>query len=120
MARSISTKTHGLCDYLLGALTVASPWLFGFADDRTDRDIALIIGSAILFYSAVTNYEASVIGILPFAIHRLLDLLVGILLATAFTHITPDAKAGIPFAILGVLLLLNLFFSRRPKDTAQS
>ena len=30
--RIISTRVHGVVDYVGGALLVVSPWLFGFAD----------------------------------------------------------------------------------------
>jgi hypothetical protein len=30
--RFISTKTHGVLDYLMGLFLILSPWIFGFAN----------------------------------------------------------------------------------------
>jgi hypothetical protein len=32
----ISTRTHGIMDYLMGVLLIASPWLFKFSRDGAE------------------------------------------------------------------------------------
>lgn len=53
----ISTKAHGVLDYLMGILLIASPWLFNFNRGGDETWIPVILGSAIILYSLFTDYE---------------------------------------------------------------
>jgi len=56
LARLIPTKTHAGMDYAVGLLLIASPWLFGFADESTAATwIAVLAGVAMLGLSAITD-----------------------------------------------------------------
>jgi hypothetical protein len=117
---SISIRLHGLLDYLWSLLLIASPWLFGFADERVNRDIAVILGCGVVLYSLCTNYELGVMRGIPRAAHQFLDMLVGVFLGSAFMHIAMATRGGLIFAILGVVMLINVFATPRPRDTATS
>jgi hypothetical protein len=67
-----------------------------------------------------TSYELGVIRMLPFAGNRLFDVLIGVFLATAFLDVAMLDRAGLAFAIIGVLMLLNAFCTARPKDVSAS
>lgn len=41
----ISTKTHGILDYLVGIILISSPWLLGFADGGAKMWIPVILGA---------------------------------------------------------------------------
>lgn len=81
----INTKLHGWLDYVVGFIIMISPWLFGFDRGRTETQVALCAGAAIIVYSLFTNYEMGVLhhaGI-PTRAHLVLDVLAGIFLAAA-------------------------------------
>ena len=40
LTKTTSVRLHGLLDYLWSVLLIASPWLFGFADETVNRAIA--------------------------------------------------------------------------------
>ena len=120
MTHTISTRLHGLLDYLWSALLIASPWLFGFADEPVNRAIAVILGSAVILYSFCTEYEFGVMRGIPRAAHLFLDMLVGVFLGSAFMHVAMASRGGLVFAILGVAMLINVFATPRPRDTATS
>lgn len=117
---STSIRLHGLLDYLWSLLLIASPWLFGFADERINRDIALILGCGVTLYSFCTDYECGVMKGIPRAVHLFLDMLVGIFLGSAFMHVSMASRGGLIFAVLGVAMLLNVFSTPRPRDTTTS
>lgn len=78
-----SLKTHNVIDYLVGALLIVSPWLFGFSDVQAARVVFLMSGTALIGYSLLTNYYYSVARILPLGIHMTLDAVLGVILILA-------------------------------------
>lgn len=79
--RIISTKLHGVLDYLTVATLLALPPLLNW-ETSLQR---LLIGAAIfvLLYSLVTRYELSLAKVLPMTGHLGLDVLSGLLLLAA-------------------------------------
>lgn len=77
----IPTKVHGILDYASGALFIASPWLFDFADNDAARRVAIGTGVAVLGLSAFTDYEAGVVKRIPMAAHLTADTMTGVLVA---------------------------------------
>ncbi len=57
--RFLSTQIHGILDYSLALLLIASPWLFGFADIGTQAEsvIPILLGTGVALYSLFTDYE---------------------------------------------------------------
>ncbi len=81
--RVIPTRIHGVVDYVVGALLIVSPWLFGFADGGAEQWVPIILGIAAIAYSVVTDYELGVTHILPMPLHLILDAGSGVLLAAS-------------------------------------
>jgi hypothetical protein len=79
--RFITTKVHGVLDYLTAVLLIAAPWLFGFADGKIDQWISVIIGLMIFMLSFLTDYELGFIKSIPMRIHLVIDMIVGLVLA---------------------------------------
>jgi len=79
----ITTRTHGMLDYGVGALLIAAPWLFGFANEGPETRIFVALGIAAFVYSLFTRYELGLVKVLPFRAHLILDLLSGLLLAAS-------------------------------------
>lgn len=79
----ISSRVHGALDYLSGALLIASPWLFGFADGGYAQWVPIVVGATILLVSLITDYEFSLAKLIPLRVHLSLDVLSGALLASS-------------------------------------
>lgn len=79
--RVISTKAHGVLDYLVGLVLIAAPWLFGFAQGGAETWVPVILGAGTILYSLFTDYEAGVSKRLAMPAHLGLDLAAGAVLA---------------------------------------
>jgi hypothetical protein len=76
----LSLKVHNVLDYVVGAVLLVCPWLFGFADVEAGRYLFVWSGIGLIGYSLLTNYYYSVVRIIPLGVHMTLDALTGILL----------------------------------------
>ena len=77
----ISTKLHGVLDYMVGLLLIGSPWLFGFAHGGAETWVPVSQGTAAVLYSLLTNYELGAIRLISMRIHLVMDLIAAALLA---------------------------------------
>lgn len=76
----ISLKAHNILDYVIGALLIVSPWIFGFNEIGTARNVYLLLGVGLIVYSSITNYYYSLAKVLPLGVHMTFDALAGIVL----------------------------------------
>lgn len=76
--RMISLKTHNIVDYCLGAAFILAPHLFDFSRVYFAHDVFLVLGLAILGYSALTDYRYSLVKAIPVNMHLTFDIAVGI------------------------------------------
>ncbi len=79
--KRISSRTHGVLDYVVGVLLILAPFLFGFADNPAARNVAWFVGAGLLLYSLLTAYELSIAKLIPYRTHLGLDIGVGAFLA---------------------------------------
>ena len=70
-------------DYLVGAILIASPWLFNFYEGGIESWIPIILGAGAIVYSLITDYELGIAGIIPMRIHLIIDMMSGVLLAAS-------------------------------------
>jgi drug/metabolite transporter (DMT)-like permease len=99
----LPTRIHGMLDYLLGALLIASPWLFGFADHEAARWVPVVLGAGMLLYSLFTDYEMGAVKKLQMPAHLLLDALGGVLLAVSPWMLGFDDRVWMPHVVLGLV-----------------
>ena len=99
----LPTRVHGMLDYLLGALLIAAPWLFGFADGGAEQWVPVALGAGVLLYSAFTDYELGVVKKLQMPAHLLLDALGGLLLAASPWMFGFDERVWIPHVAVGLV-----------------
>lgn len=79
--RFIPTRVHGVIDYMMGVLLIIAPWLFRFAEGGAETWLPVVLGSAVIVYSLMTNYELGVAGVLSMPAHLWMDGIGGALLA---------------------------------------
>lgn len=101
--RFISTKTHGVLDYLVGLLLIAAPWLLGFAEGGAETWVPVILGAGALVYSLMTNYELGAVKVFSMPTHLMFDLLSGIFLAASPWIFGFADVVYLPHLILGIL-----------------
>ena len=68
----LSTRTHGVVDYLTAGTLLALPRAMGWGDRVTN----LLTGAALgtVAYSLLTRYELGAVKVLPMKAHLALDL----------------------------------------------
>jgi hypothetical protein len=101
--RIISTKIHGILDYVVGIFLIVSPWIFSFADGEAKMWIPIVLGAGAVVYSLITNYELGVFKILSMKTHLTFDLLSGVLLAASPWIFGFADTVYMPHLILGLL-----------------
>ncbi len=74
----IPLKIHNILDYVVGALLLFVPLIFGFSDISSARTTFLFAGIALVGYSLLTNYEYAVWRVIPIGVHMSLDVLLGV------------------------------------------
>ena len=97
--RFISTKTHGLLDYVSVATLVTLPRALRWGPRVTRLLSAAAAGT--LLYSLLTRYELGVKKILPMPAHLLLDAASGALLCSA-PALLPDEDGSVSAALVGL------------------
>ncbi len=101
--RFISTKVHGVLDYMMGILLIASPWLFGFAEGGGMKVwVPVILGMGALLYSLMTDYELGLSDSISMRTHLTLDLMSGVLLAVSPWLFGFADVVYLPHLILGI------------------
>ena len=101
--RFVPTRLHGVADYLLGALLVLAPWLFGFADDGAETWVPVALGAGVLLYSLLTDYELGLVRRIPMRAHLGLDLAGGAVLAASPWVFGFADDVWLPHLVLGLL-----------------
>lgn len=109
----ISTRTHGMLDYIVGALLMVSPWLFGFADGGAEMWIPIVLGGGAIVYSLMTDYEYGIVKVLPMSAHLALDLLSGMVLAASPWVLGFADRVYLPHLIFGLLEIGVVAMTRR-------
>jgi hypothetical protein len=103
--RFIPTKFHAPLDYIVGAALIASPWIFSFSDTTAPTVVSIVLGIGLIAYSLITNYELGVWKLAPMAIHNLIDVVAGALLALSpwlFGFADDPANVWIWFVVVGL------------------
>jgi SPW repeat len=103
--RFIPTRYHAPLDYIVGAVLIAAPWLFSFSDIGAATAVSIVLGAGLILYSLFTNYELGLWKVAPMAVHNLIDIVAGAVLALSpwlFGYTDEGASVWAPFVIIGV------------------
>jgi hypothetical protein len=109
----ISTKIHGLLDYAVSLIIIATPWLFDFNNDGPQTWLLVIAGIITIMYSVVTSYDYSLADLIPFNVHLALDTLSGIFIASSPWLFGFHDKIFVPHLLIGMLEILVVLFSKK-------
>ncbi|HEX2111770.1 MAG TPA: hypothetical protein VHF67_09465 [Gaiellaceae bacterium] len=104
LARVISTRVHGIVDYVTGATLVAAPELFRLKGVPRSARVPRLLGTGATGYSLLTDYELGAVRLLPMRAHLALDAAGGALLALS-PWLLGTARRGrrhwLPHALVG-------------------
>lgn len=111
--RFIPTKIHGYLDFLVGALLIAAPWLFGFNMGSAETWIPVILGAGAIIYSLLTDYEMGASPQISMRTHLMLDLISGMFLAASPWLFGFADVVWQPHLILGILEIGAALMTKR-------
>lgn len=109
----ISTRLHGILDYILGAVLVFLPWVLGFARGGVETWLPVTLGAVVVLYSLLTDYELGAIKLLSMPSHLTLDGIAGGFLALSPWLLRYDEFVWGPHMLLGLVLLIAALFTQR-------
>ncbi|NGP16313.1 SPW repeat domain-containing protein [Devosia aurantiaca] len=114
----MSSRVHGIIDYLVAAVLLLAPYLFGFADGGPAQMVPTVSAIAIIIVSLITRYELSVAKLIPYSIHLVLDVLVGLVLLVSPWLFNFADQIWWPHVLVGVLsfIVVALSWSGRPAN----
>jgi hypothetical protein len=99
---SVPLVFHGLLEYGIGVLLIASSSLFSF--DSTPRAVGILLGAAVLVLTALSDLPTALVRRLPLDSHIVIDYVVGILLVASpfIFSFSDDAGALAFFVVVGI------------------
>ena len=107
--RMISTRTHGVLDYLTGGTLLAVPGLLGLKDVPASARVLRLAGGGAALYSLLTDYELGALRVLPMPVHLAMDAASGALLASSpwlFGFASEGPRHWVPHVLAGATEML--------------
>jgi hypothetical protein len=106
----ISPKIHGIIDYLVVLFLLASPMAFGLNGFTAIFTYAL--GLVHLLLTLLTDFNAGLFKVIPFPLHGIIELIVGVaLIVLAFTLFKGDPTGHLFYICFGVAVLISWLFT---------
>ena len=103
--RFIPTKFHAPLDYIVGAALIAAPWIFQFSEHTAATVVPIVLGIGLIAYSLFTNYELGLWKVAPMAVHNVIDIVAGAVLAASpwlFGFADESANVWVPHLVVGL------------------
>jgi hypothetical protein len=110
--RFISTKIHGILDYLTGVLLIILPWVSGFAGGGPAQMVLVSVGILIIAMALLTNYEYGLYKKLPMEVHLVIDAMMGLFLIMSPWLFDFAYVAIGPHLLFGILGIGAALFSK--------
>ena len=102
--RIISTRVHGILDYLISIVLLSYPVITGF--HSPDNWISAFVGFGIGAYSLLTHYETGLIKRISIFSHIVLDICTGIFLVLSPWVFNFNKSSALFYFIAGSVLLV--------------
>lgn len=114
--RVLSTKIHGVLDYLVGIVLILIPWLLHFAGPNAATYMMVGSGGVAIIYSLFTDYEWGAVRAIPMSSHLMLDLLSGVFLAVSPWLFGFSTYMYLPHLVFGLLEIIVSLITRKVSD----
>jgi len=109
----LSTRAHGVVDYLVGILLIAAPFLLNFYRGGAESWVPIFLGIGVILYSLVTDYELSIAKVLPMPNHLWLDALGGMILEVSPWMLNFADYVWVPHVVVGILEIATAAITER-------
>ncbi|MDF2516614.1 MAG: repeat protein [Sphingobacterium sp.] len=114
--RFLSTKIHGILDYLTAIFLILCPQLFDLSSSTPEGAVFVLLGILTLVYSAITQYELGLFRVVPMDVHLVFDIFSGLFLAASPWLLDFSRYTYLPHVIIGFAEVVIAALSRpRPK-----
>lgn len=114
----LSTRVHGVLDYLVSLVLIAAPWLLHFDPTGPETIVPVILGTSSIVYSLITDYELSIARVISMRTHLALDVLSGILLAASPWIFDFHDAVFLPHLMAGIIeIAVALRTERKPSNS---
>ncbi len=100
--RFLSTRTHGVVDYLVGAVLILAPFIFGFANGEAAMWVPIVLGAVLIGYSLFTDYEAGFVRSIEMRTHLGMDAIGGAVLAVSPWLFGFNELVWVPHLLVGL------------------
>lgn len=103
--KPISTRAHGVLDYLTVALFALAPTLFDLSG--TAATLAYALAAVHLVMTLITAFPMGVVRVVPFRVHGIVELLVAIsLMGIGMFNFGLEQTAGLFYLLVGLVILV--------------
>ncbi len=109
----MTSRVHGVIDYLTGVLLIIAPILLGFANGGPEQIVPQALGGLIIVVSLITAYEISVAKIIPYRLHLLIDVVQAVVLLGSPFVLGYATRIWWPHVLVGVVEIVVVIFSLR-------
>jgi hypothetical protein len=116
----LSTRIHGILDYVVATLMIGTPWLMGYETGSSEQWLIISIGCMALLYSFCTDYEFGFLEEIEMRTHLLLDFLIGILLILSPWLFGFYDKVYLPYVVLGAFELFSTCLTKTDEKIFQN
>jgi hypothetical protein len=116
----ISTRVHGIIDYVVAAILILAPFVLGFSDGTAAQAVPLAIAVLTIIMSLLTRYELAVVRVIPMVGHLAVDVLAGIVLLASPWLFNFADRIWWPHVVFGIAyIVIPLLTARKsPLETA--
>ncbi|PUV25180.1 SPW repeat domain-containing protein [Sphingobacterium athyrii] len=108
----LSTKIHGILDYITAIFLILCPQLFDLSNSSSEGAVFVILGILTLVYSAITQYELGLFRVMPMDAHLVFDIFSGIFLAASPWLLDFSRYTYLPHVIIGFAEVAIAFMTR--------
>ncbi|MNH50114.1 hypothetical protein D3C85_1125410 [compost metagenome] len=120
----ISSKVHGILDYIVAVALFFAPIIFGFQSvGGAAVVIPMVLGILLAIYSLCTQYELGAFKLIDFQYHLAIDVLAAVFLAVSpflFGFIDQPMNAWLPHILVGLAVVVVVMFSKPvPANSSQ-
>ncbi len=117
MKKLISTRLHGIFDYIIVVALLFSPWFLEQEEaGQMDTGFWMLpfgISGMLLINALFTNFELGVIKMIPMPAHLWTDYLLGVVLIAVPLFIPSYGSGGWLLTALGILLIGIAFLTKK-------